>query len=135
MMLLVVICWFLWFKRNQVIHGSNPLSSSNIFQRALFYWEGLHVISQPPHQVAPLKRIDVKWQSPPIGVFKLNVDGATKLVNGSARRGIGAVVRNCDGLLIGAVAKQEACDISVLATELFALKTGQEFALDGFFIL
>lgn len=34
---------------------------------------------------------------------------------------------------MGAVVKQETCDISVLATELFALKTSLQFALDSSF--
>lgn len=58
------------------------------------------------------------------------MDGGTSDINGSARRGVGGVVRNQEGFLMGVVAKQEACDISVLATNLFTLKTSPEFALD-----
>lgn len=43
---------------------------------------------------------------------------------------------NHEGLLMGAVAKQEACGISVLATKLFILKMGLKFVLDcSFFSL
>lgn len=35
---------------------------------------------------------------------------------------------------MGVVAKQEVCDFSVLATKVFVLKIGSEFALDGFFL-
>lgn len=54
----------------------------------------------------------------------------TSDINGSSRRGVGGDVRNQECFLMGVVAKQEACDISVLATDLFTLKTCPKFALD-----
>lgn len=38
-----------------------------------------------------------------------------------------------EDFLMGVVAKQEACDISVLATELFVLKIGLVFDIDDSF--
>lgn len=64
------------------------------------------------------------WQPPPTN-YKLNVDGATD----SPMRCYD-FIRNHDGHIEKSLfAKQEECDISVLTTELFALKTELEFAL------
>lgn len=46
--------------------------------------------------------------------------------------GVDGVVHNYDGFLMGAIAKQEACDIFVLVTKLMALKTRLELALDDY---
>lgn len=73
------------------------------------------------------------WQPPPVNFYKLNVDRAAKLVNGSTRRGVGAVVRNSEGFRMGAVVKQ-ACDIFILATQFFALKTGSELICFGYMV-
>lgn len=66
------------------------------------------------------------------------MDGATANFNGSAKRGVVGVVRNHEGFLTSAMAKQEACDRHLghgkLETEIFAFKTGLEFALDCSFV-
>ncbi|XP_062008598.1 uncharacterized protein LOC133725379 [Rosa rugosa] len=124
MILLVVICWFLWYERNQTFHGSAPTPPHILLQRAIFCWEDIKA-SNASHDIASVTNRSAQgiWQPPPMEYYKLNADG-------NAKRGVGGVVRNHEGVLMGAVAKQEACDISVLATELFAIKTGLEFALD-----
>ena len=66
-------CWFLWFERYEIIMV-HALSHLSLFFEGinLFYSEGLHVISKSPNQVALLRKTNVKWQPPPIGVYKLN---------------------------------------------------------------
>ncbi|CAB4293744.1 unnamed protein product [Prunus armeniaca] len=70
-----------------------------------------------------------KWQTPPPGHFKLNVDGALSLNSGL--RGVGVVVRNSYGRLCGAVAMRAPSLLSILATDLYAPKIGISFAMDA----
>ena len=68
---------------------------------------------------------DVIWTPPPSGYIKLNTDGGWAV--GSGTRGIGGVVRDEHGLLVGAFAKPIHAFISPLATELLALRVGLDF--------
>ncbi|KAL6219801.1 hypothetical protein ACLB2K_007560 [Fragaria x ananassa] len=61
-------------------------------------------------------------------MYKLNIDGAVNLKNG--RRGLGVVIRNEKGELMGASAQEVVGTFSPLVTELMALKTGLCFAID-----
>lgn len=68
-----------------------------------------------------------RWSSPPVGFYKLNTDGAVDVVNG--KRGLGAVLRNENGDLMGACAFPIFGNFSPFVTELLALKAGLQFAL------
>ncbi|VVA18102.1 PREDICTED: CICLE_v10013533mg [Prunus dulcis] len=70
---------------------------------------------------------DKKWQSLPPGHFKLNVDDALSLSSGL--HGVDVTVRDSYGCLCGAVAMRAPSVLSVLATELYALKIGISFAV------
>lgn len=92
------------------------------FQRFYFF---LH------HWRSSLPIPEKSWQSPPSSSFKLNVDGALSLNYGL--HGIRAVVRNSYGHLCGVVVMCAPSQISVLATEFYALKIGIFFAVDASF--
>lgn len=83
------------------------------------------------HKRSSLPTPGTWWQSPPLASFKLNVDGALNLNSGL--RGVGVVIMDSSGQLCGAVAMQASSLLSVLATELFALKVRISFAVDASF--
>lgn len=73
------------------------------------------------------KRIVVKWQAPPNGVFKVNVDGAS---NGSLRRAaVGGVVRDDGGNWIRGFACRIG-NVDALRAELWGIWRGLKFVWD-----
>lgn len=77
---------------------------------------------------------DKRWQPPPpLHHFKLNVDGALRSNSGSC--GVRVVVRDSYGCLCGALAIRAPSLLSILATELYALKIGISFAVDSIQLL
>ncbi|XP_021833040.1 uncharacterized protein LOC110772866 [Prunus avium] len=77
------------------------------------------------HRQSSMPIPNKKWQSPPPGYFKLNVDGALSLSSGL--RGVGVVVRDSYGHLCGAVGMRAHS----LPTVLYTLKIGNSFAVDA----
>ena len=130
--LLTIICWHIWYERNQWLHGSPPTPCLILLQRAWLYWESIQAVNNEYTPQSLQLHHQVHWVPPAGEFYKLNVDGATANIHGRATRGVGGIVRNHEGLLMGAFAKHENCDISVLATELLAMKIGLEFALEYF---
>ncbi|CAL9001349.1 unnamed protein product, partial [Prunus brigantina] len=127
--LFVVTVWVLWNERNGVLFGSRPTPSGVLVQRAKDYEDEFKRYSVAIHRSLSSPVRDVKWR-PPTGIcFKLNVDGAVDMEFGA--RGVGAIVRDSHGNLVGALAMRAPSRISVLATELYALKVGLSFAVDA----
>lgn len=71
------------------------------------------------HMSVPLQGQSNVWVPPPEGGFKLNVDGAVDTRKG--KRNVGVAVRAIPSPNL----------VSVLATEIYALKVGLEFAIDA----
>ncbi|CAL8151990.1 unnamed protein product [Prunus armeniaca] len=120
--------WVLWNERNGVLFGSQPTPSGILVQRAKDYDAEFKRYSAANHRSLSSPVRDIKWRPPTGNCFKLNVDGATDMETGA--RGAGAIVRDSHGKLVGALAMRAPSRISVLATELYALKIGISFALD-----
>lgn len=70
-------------------------------------------------------RSPINWQSPPLGFFKLNFDGASKGNLGPA--GFGAVIRNSDGIINHLLARSLGFDTNN-STELWGLIRGIDLA-------
>ncbi|KAL0444214.1 UNVERIFIED_CONTAM: putative mitochondrial protein [Sesamum latifolium] len=90
----LVICWFLWWSRNQhcmknkFVNPLQTITSARCFLEA--YRET--ILRSPTGVPAPT---NVTWRSPPNGVIKLNFDGA--LFQNGAEVGVGVVARDCQG--------------------------------------
>ncbi|KAH0983546.1 hypothetical protein GBA52_010723 [Prunus armeniaca] len=112
--------WVLWNERNGVLFGSQPTPSGVLVQRAKDYDAEFKRYSAANHRSLSSPVRDIKWRPPTGNCFKLNVDGATDMETGA--RGAGAIVRDSHGNLVGALAMRAPSRISVLATELYALK-------------
>ena len=100
--------WFVWYNRNQVIHKAN-------FSLALQIWESaqrlvqdfINVNSNSPQHIFPSQ---LRWTTPPCGIFKVNVDGA--------------IIRNSEGLVISAMSKTLPARSSMEEVEAIALENG-----------
>ncbi|XP_042939490.1 uncharacterized protein LOC122274519 [Carya illinoinensis] len=68
-----------------------------------------------------------KWQLPPQGTTKLNVDGAIFHTNGSA--GVGLILRDWEGKVLLAVSKKEVAVMEPLEIELIATLRGLQFCI------
>ncbi|CAB4292818.1 unnamed protein product [Prunus armeniaca] len=113
----------------QLCFGSSVLPPDQIVLSVKNYDAEYHKILLIHHRRSSLPIPDKKWQSIPLGHFKLNVDGALSL--SSSLRGVGVAVRDSYGCLCGVVAMRAPSMLSVLATELYALKIGISFAVDA----
>ncbi|KAM5569439.1 hypothetical protein ABKV19_016788 [Rosa sericea] len=71
---------------------------------------------------------EVRWQSPPIGCVKLNIDGAFMLASGSG--GIGMVLRDNTGQFLAAKGRPVMGLMSAEHAELLACKEALEFILE-----
>lgn len=70
----------------------------------------------------------VKWATPPLDFFKINLDGATSDLG--RHSGMGIIIRNYAGNPIGALSKPLPSDYPTLITEAIALHQGVLFALE-----
>ncbi|BFG41108.1 hypothetical protein CerSpe_273820 [Prunus speciosa] len=121
--------WVLWNERNGVLFGSQPTPPGILVQHAKDYDDEFTRSLVVNHRSLSSPIHDVQWHPPTDGFFKLNVDGAADLATGD--RGAGVIVRDSQGNLVGALAMRAPSRTSVLATELYALKTGISFVLDA----
>ncbi|KAL6289504.1 hypothetical protein ACE6H2_007014 [Prunus campanulata] len=124
--------WLLWNERNGVLYGSQPTPPRVLVQRAKDYDDEVKRSLVVNHRSLSSPVRDVKWYPPIAGCFKLNVDGAADLETGA--RGAGAIVHDSQGNFVRAMAMRAPSMLSILATELYALKTGISFALDASFV-
>ena len=75
------------------------------------------------------------WMAPPLGYFKVNVDGGSPL-DGKGISGVGAIVRNDGGKVVAALCKALPSCYPAEWAELFALEQGvllaQQLAISNF---
>ncbi|GMN50671.1 hypothetical protein TIFTF001_019832 [Ficus carica] len=118
-----LVCWLawkLWYERNKVVHGgeeSDPFAILNLGIASFDEWQALY---QVPVQLLVVGS-DV-WLPPQSGYLKLNVDASVS--PGSDHIGVGAVIRDEKGRIIGAVAKSMEETFSPFLTEFIAIREG-----------
>lgn len=61
--------------------------------------------------------LELRWPHSPVGVFKLNVDGAISLKG--LNRGVGAVIRDEDEVFMACCSKQDLVCFDASTTELW----------------
>lgn len=69
-----------------------------------------------------------KWESPDLGVYKVNYDGATFI--GTGRAGLGVVIRNSRGAIIASLSQQIPQPTTVAQVEALATRRKVEFGLE-----
>ena len=105
------VMWSIWGNRNQAIFGDSTL---------LDYTDArLSFPSASPPAPA-------HWTAPPVGFFKINVDGAIDVGGGNSC--IGVVIRDSSGFPIGALSRVLPSCLPAEITEAYALLHGVLFA-------
>ena len=116
--------WFLWNNRNSVRHGGQCKSAIKILEDSKQYLKEFRgVFELPlPRQPHSLK----SWSPLQIGWYKVNIDEAVFKDIGHC--GIGEVVRNDKGLIMGAFCKNFPYPLCALEVEAKAPEVGVIFA-------
>ena len=116
--------WSLWNNRNAVQHGEVSRTALQIFEASRAFLNEFHsccVLPHPPQPHGPSL-----WKPPPLGCYKVNVDGAVFKDRGHC--GIGVVVRNDKGQIMGALSKIFPYPLGALGIEAKATEVGTTFA-------
>ncbi|XP_073051345.1 uncharacterized protein [Primulina eburnea] len=111
-----IVLWFLWTARNDAKHRHLHISGETVKSQILSYLRLAHAAStvKPMHWRGVLhaarslgffvdmrrvhKMAIVRWLRPPVGCFKLNVDGSSRGSPGAST--IGGVVRDSSGQVL-----------------------------------
>ncbi|XP_024178113.1 uncharacterized protein LOC112184048 [Rosa chinensis] len=117
--------WVIWSERNNVLWNKSFFCASNAAQWAskfLEEYQQFHV-----HGNAQGRREKTKWQNPPSGRLKVNVDGSYRADYGDG--GVGVVIRDENGMCLPALARHFPHASSALHMEAEACRAGLLLAI------
>ena len=118
--ILLFTSWSIWYCRNQKVFQDGSLSPDQVWCFAvstrLDYRQANVLCNQS--QTAGVR----KWEAPPPGWCKVNVDGAVP--GDGSMSCVGIIIRNNDGAPIAAQCKLLPGHFSSLETEIIALESG-----------
>ena len=118
--------WMIWNNRNTFKHEGKCKDPKKIAMEAKEYAKKVAEESLPPTCGTTTSRFS--WHPPQNGRYKVNVDGA--VFSRLKSSGIGVVIRNEDGLIMGAMSKNLPLPLGALEVEAKALEGGIELARD-----
>nr|XP_023873208.1 uncharacterized protein LOC111985788 [Quercus suber] len=122
----VMVAWSLWTNRNEERNGGARKNATRIGNDALQYLaEYQECIAETVQRKETQPEF---WKPPPSGMFKLNVDGAVFADQKAA--GVGALIRDEEGKVIGALSKKITAPLKALEIEAKAVEVGLQFAKD-----
>ena len=124
--LFVITAWMIWNNKNTFKHEGKCKDPKKIAMEAKEYAKEVAEESLPPTCGTATGR--VSWRPPQNGRYKVNVDGA--VFSRLKSSGIGIVIRNEDGLIMGAMSKNLPVPLGALEVEAKALEGGIELARD-----
>ncbi|KAL5567268.1 hypothetical protein UlMin_030432 [Ulmus minor] len=118
---LCILLWRIWFRRNKWIHEKVWLDDESSFS-----WARQHLadfVGANCRKRDALKQAAASpWQAPEIGVVKINSDAAW--CSKKKKFGLGAVIRDYTGNVLGSVATPIPSLVSVAVAESWALERG-----------
>ncbi|KAL5539505.1 hypothetical protein UlMin_045992 [Ulmus minor] len=118
---LCILLWRIWFRRNKWIHEKVWLDDESCFS-----WARQHLadfVGANCRKKDALKQAAASpWQAPEIGVVKINSDAAW--CSKKKKFGLGAVIRDYTGNVLGSVATPIPSLVSVAVAESWALERG-----------
>ncbi|CAL4932085.1 unnamed protein product [Urochloa decumbens] len=126
----IILCgmWSLWNSRNDRRHGKAPIEPKKAILWAVDACvELLHATKS--HTGESMPRLKEKWERPPVGSLKLNIDGAFDAESFSGATG--AVIRNSTGSFVAAAGRRLNSVASVLMAEAEALRDGVKLIPHG----
>ena len=118
--LFFVVAWSIWHNRNSVVFESVCRLPNRIWGFAIRYLHEYRMerVAVTKNQVAGYER----WTPPPLGVFKVNVDGTT---SGDGRNSsVRAIIRDSCGAVTAACCKYFRGHFSVAEVEALAVEAG-----------
>ncbi|PRQ37402.1 putative ribonuclease H-like domain, reverse transcriptase zinc-binding domain-containing protein [Rosa chinensis] len=125
-----LLIWWIWKDRNNFIHRQTSLDPSELLRKCSDWQRELKQVWEKKqahkHNVRSKNQLEVKWERPPPQWCKLNFDGACEANGGNS--GLGAVIRNELGELVGALAVPFAATLKPSAVEALALQEGLRYS-------
>ncbi|XP_075650205.1 uncharacterized protein LOC142620779 [Castanea sativa] len=118
--ILVVTAWAIWYNRKQCVHESKKQVAGQIWDFASSFLSNYKEASKY-FQLGPAF-CDVSWKKPPMGVYKINVDGATS--ERERNSSIGVIIRDFKGEAAAGLCRLINANFSVLETEVLAVEAG-----------
>jgi hypothetical protein len=124
----VIVARQIWHRRNQVVFGGKFTSPKEILTTAQSQMESVCVAEQQIRkQRRPVRRPEaIDWQKPPMGVCKVNWDAAVD--NHGRRIGIGAIVRDHNGVVLAMLSETVASIKDPATAEAMAARRGVELS-------
>ncbi|XP_062028747.1 uncharacterized protein LOC133744696 [Rosa rugosa] len=112
--------WAVWAERNKVLWQGSVLNPASLAQWVGQYLEVFQTYHYKPS--VKQKRLKTKWECPPSGRLKINVDGAFRIAHNCG--GIGVVVRNDAGVGVTTLARPHLHAHSALHMEVEECRAG-----------
>ena len=126
--LLAMTFWLIWSKRNLDRCGEKFVEIINIRGRANTLLQDFFAAQNPRLLTSTISIRAVRWIPPISPHYKINFDGACFSTKGAA--GLGAVIRDASGKVLGALAQRIKKPISVATVEALACHRVMFFAKD-----
>ena len=123
------IAWCIWNNRNLYKHEGRCKPAKVLAREAIRYAEEYrHGNSQTIQTPGQRPRLGSQWRPPELGWYKINVDATIFKEEGSF--GVGVVIRNEDGCLMGAMSKKLPFPLGPMEAEARAAEEGILLARD-----
>ncbi|KAF7829689.1 putative ribonuclease H-like domain, reverse transcriptase zinc-binding domain-containing protein [Senna tora] len=114
-----------WNRRNEIRLGANTMPIQLLKDSILSLWNEINSLPETFEQSSHRHEPPMGWTPPPFNLLKVNVDASKKSDNAT---GLGCVIRNHQGRVLGAVAKRAQPCATVEQLEASAVLLGLEFA-------
>ncbi|GMN27390.1 hypothetical protein TIFTF001_001625 [Ficus carica] len=113
-----------FLRRIRLFTGGEAGDPQTIFDLSIASFGEWQALNRSPSQPSAVG--SNVWSPPQPGYFKLNIDAS--VIPGSDHIGIGAVIRDEEGSILGAMARSVGGSFSPFVAECFALREGLRFA-------
>ena len=106
---------------NETRHGGRQRSGLAMTRSSLSLLEEFQIANERPTTTAKQNQL-VKWAPPPLGCYKVNVDGA--VFSKRKQAGIGVVIKDEEGQVIAVLSRKLYTLLGPLETEAKAMEVG-----------